>query len=284
MTIGIGVLATEKNDLNAKPSHLVLVADTMGSFGDEYSHPRLHKLFDFPQTDLYAAAAGQIDQAAALMPMINQNLARIPSEERSFGDIVRGVAQSLFMFKMEKFNLMVLPKYGMPPASIAPNSIIPPSSLIAAMAMVPSEVQSALEQEWQQFNLGCDLIIGAFDHTGQAVLMCQYGNEPELRNVTFPGYWAIGSGAENAIFWLSHREHVLGMGLQRAAYHAYEAKLMAEGSAHVNEHLDILVASKGQHWHISTHKHKQSNDCPITFAQLTKWRKKYGPSNTDLLD
>src|SRR6478736_2472044 len=268
MTIGIGVLATEKNELNAKPSHLVLIADTMGSFSDEYSHPRLHKLFDFPQTNLYAAAAGQIDQAAALMPMINQNLAQTPSDKRSFGDIVRGVAQSLFMFKMEKFNLTVLPKYGMPPASIAPTSSIRPSSLIAAMAMVPPAVQSELEKEWREFSLGCDLIIGAFDHTGQAVLMCQYGHEPELRNVTFPGYWVIGSGAANAIFWLSHREHVLGMRLQRAAYHAYEAKLMAEGSAHVNEHLDILVATRGKHWHISTHKPNPKTDCPISFAQL----------------
>ncbi|SRR5579871_2029807 len=284
MTIGIGVLATEKGTSNAKPNHLVLIADTMGSFSDDYSHPRLHKLFDFPESDLYASAAGQIDQAAALMPMINQNISQTPSSQRSFGDIVRGVAQSLFMFKMEKFNLTVLPKYGLPPASIAPNSTIPPSSLIAGMALVPPAVQAELEKEWQAFELGCDLIIGAFDHSGQAVMMCQYSHEPDLRNVTFPGYWAIGSGAPNAIFWLSHRAHVLGMGLKRAAYHAYEAKLMAEGSAHVNDHLDVLVARKGAHWHVSTHKPNQKTDCPIKISQLKKWQRKFGPSETDALD
>lgn len=83
MTIGIGVLATEKGKSNAKPNHLALIADTMGSFSDDYSHPRLHKLFDFPESDLYAAAAGQIDQAAALMPMIHQRISQSPSNERS---------------------------------------------------------------------------------------------------------------------------------------------------------------------------------------------------------
>jgi len=283
MTIGIGVLATEENALNAKPSHLVLIADTMGSFGDSYSHPRLHKLFAFPETDLYAASANQIDQAATLMPMINANLVQIAPEKRSYGDILRGIAQSLFMFKVEKFNLTVLPRYGMPPASIAPNSSIAPSSLIESLVVAPADIQAKLEREWEDFNLGCDLIIGAFDKTGQAVLVYVYGDESVFHNGTFPGYWAIGSGAENAIFWLSYREHVLGMGLQRAAYHAYEAKLMAEGSPHVNEHLDIIVATKSKYWNITTHKPNEQTDCPVSFEKLREWRDKYGPAKTDAL-
>jgi hypothetical protein len=190
----------------------------------------------------------------------------------------------LFMFKMEKFNLTVLPKYGLPPASIAPRSNIPASSLIAAMAMVPEAVRAQLEKEWEEFELGCDVMIGAFDNTGQAVLVCQYSAEQAFHNATFPGYWAIGSGGPNAIFWLSYREHVLGMGLQRAAYHAYEAKLMAEGSAYVNEHTDILVATKGQHWTITTHRPDEKTDCPVSLAKLKEWRETFGASKTDSLD
>jgi hypothetical protein len=282
MTIGIGVLASEPSDAKVKPSHLVLLADTMGSFGVEYSHPRLHKMFAFPETDLYATAAGDVSQAALLMPMISATLAQTP--ERSCGDILRGIIQTLFMFKTEKFNLMVLPKYGLPPASIAPTATIHPSSLIAAMALAPPEIREKLEKEWYEFTLGCDLIIGAIDKTGQAMLVYLYGDEDVIRNGSFPGYCAIGSGSLNAMFWLSHRAHVLGMGLKRATYHAYEAKLMAEGSAHVNEHLDMIVATKGKYWDLTTHKLSKHTDCPVNFAMLKEWYGEFGPKNTDKLD
>lgn len=284
MTIGIGVLATEENDLKAKPSHVVFVADTMGSFEDEDSHPRLHKIFAFPETDLYATSAGSVDQAAVLLPMISAHLSSIPPGKRSYGDIIRGIAQTVFMFKMEKFNLTVLPRYGMPPGSIAPHSMIGPSSLIAALAAAPASVHAQLQKEWQEFNLGCDLIIGAFDREGQAAMVYVYGNDHAVYNANFPGYCAIGSGAGNAMFWLSHRQHVLGMRVKRAAYHAYEAKLMAEGSPYVNEHLDITIATKGQHWSISTHKLDSPKDCPVTFGTLKGWYAEFGPKATDLLD
>jgi hypothetical protein len=281
-TIGIGVLASEPHDSPVKPNHLILLADTMGSFGEEYSHPRLHKMFTFPETDLYATAAGDVSYAALLMPMINATLAQI--SERSYGDILRGIIQTLFMFKMETFNLNILPKYGLPPASIAPTATIHPSSLIAAMSVVPEEIRIKLEQEWNNFYLGCDLIIGAIDKFGQALLVYLFGEEDVIRNGSFPGYCAIGSGSPNAMFWLSHRAHVLGMELKRAAYHAYEAKLMAEGSAHVNEHLDMIVATKGKHWMMTTHKPSAGSDCPVSFTQLKDWYEKLGPKDTDVLE
>lgn len=282
MTIGIGVLASEPHNAAVKPTHLVLLADTMGSYDDEYSHPRLHKMFAFPETELYATAAGDVTQAAYLMPMISATFAETP--ERSQGDILRGVIQTLFMFKMEKFNLEVLPKYGLPPASIAPTSSIHPSSLIAAMSFVLPEKRDKLEQEWNNFKLGCDLIIGAIDKDGQAVLVYLYGDEDVVHNGSFPGICAIGSGSGNALFWLTRRAHVLGMGLKRAAYHAYEAKLMAEGSAYVNEHLDMIVATKGKHWDLTTHKPSKHTDCPVNFAMLKECYAEFGPKDTDKME
>lgn len=282
MTIGIGVLATEPHDSVVRPNYLVLIADTMGSFEDEYSHPRLHKSFAFPETDLFATAAGHVDQAALLMPMISATLAQ--TSERSCGDILRGIAQTLFMFKSEIFTLNVLPKYGLPPASIAPTSSIQPSSLIEAMALAPPGMREKIENEWNEFTLGCDLIIGAIDKAGQAMLVYLYGQEDVIRNGSFPGYCAIGSGSPNATFWLSKRAHVLGMGVKRAVYHGYEAKIMAESSAHVNEHLDVTIATKGKHWSFTTHKTSTPKDCPVTLGALTEWYMTFGPKTTDLLD
>jgi hypothetical protein len=79
----------------------------------------------------------------------------------------------------------------------------------------------------------------------------------------------------------------MGMTLKRAAYHAYEAKLMAEKSAHVNEHIDMLIANKDHFWFCSTHPMrdtKLSKGCPVSLKQLQQWFEKYGPRDTSELD
>ncbi|HET6841138.1 MAG TPA: hypothetical protein VFK06_05545 [Candidatus Angelobacter sp.] len=284
MTIGIGVLASDPHDTTIKPNHLVLLADTMGSFDDEYSHARLHKLFAFPENDLYVAAADQIDVAAALVPMINFHVSQAPEATRSHGDIGRAIAQAVFLFRSERFIMTVFPKYGLPPGSIAPDALISASSLIAGMALAPEDVREKIQQEWENFNIGCDLLVGAFNCDGYGCLFSLYGQDVAIHTRSFPGFWAIGSGGENAKFWLSYRAHTLGMGLKRSAYHAYESKVMAESSAKVNEHLDMIVATKGKHWHQSTHRPSDKSDCPVTFDDFRKYWDIYGPKETESIE
>jgi hypothetical protein len=111
-----------------------------------------------------------------------------------------------------------------------------------------------MQEAWMEFDLGCDLIIAAFDDEKKAYIFEANAKEHSVHHRTFPGFAAIGSGGDNALFWLSRRSHTLGLRPLRAAYHAYEAKLTAEGSAHVNEHLDVLVATATDHWFCTTHK------------------------------
>jgi hypothetical protein len=53
MTVGIGVLATTKvgRDKRIVPDTAILIADTMGSYEDVDSHPRLHKAFIFQRQE-----------------------------------------------------------------------------------------------------------------------------------------------------------------------------------------------------------------------------------------
>ena len=48
----------------------------------------------------------------------------------------------------------------------------------------------------------------------------------------FPGYSTIGTGGDNAQFWLNYRRQVLVINVKRSAYHAYEAKRMASKNPH----------------------------------------------------
>jgi hypothetical protein len=97
------------------------------------------------------------------------------------------------------------------------------------------------------------MIVGGFNAIGQAFLLPVEG-DGIITNIGFPGFGAIGSGLSNAMFWLSYRNQNLGLTLKTSAYHALEAKIMAESSPFVNEKLDVLVAARGKWTFISDSK------------------------------
>jgi len=275
MTIGIGVLATSETGRSSGviPDHIVLVSDTMGSFGDEYSHPRLHKRFDLPDNKAYVVAAGSIDRASELVPIIDRRLALVPPGERSYGDILNAVAMACFTYKMDRFIREVHPRHGIPPTLYDP-------------LKASKEAIDLLEPEWAKFEIETDLIVGAFSHSGQAHLVYVGSSEAIAQSVSLPGFSAIGSGAGNAMYWLAHRGHTLGMKPLRALYHAYEAKMMAEDAPNVNDEIDILVARADANWSCTSHataaELKWIPEFPL--GSLKELLKKYGTRPTDDLD
>jgi hypothetical protein len=261
MTIGIGVLASEKS----KPDTAILLADTRGSFGDEYSMNRLHKIFVQPEDDFYAAAADRVDRAAEAIPIIATELRQVP--QRSYGDIVRGITKALLHYKTERFAMSVLPRIWNTKDEMLG-------------AQMPENIRKLIDEEWKKFPLNFELVVAAFDHAGQAFLFVI--GEGWLENFSFPGFAAIGSGAGNAMFWLSYRNHHLGRSVKNSAYHAFEAKIMAESSPFVNEKIDLLIATKGNHVMISDFKPAPAA-APFTIGDLRQLFLIYGPKNTDEL-
>jgi hypothetical protein len=272
MTIGIGVLATDPSLNSARPNRIVLMADTMGSFGDIYSHPRLHKMFVSDGIGLYATAADRIDRAAELFDMIEQPLSLMPAHQRTYGEILKTIAVNCFLYKKERFTLDELPKFRLAPHDFDPKTALTPA------------LDAKLSEAWRDYYIGCDMLIGAFDPDGRAHLFYVNGQDGTVDNLSFPGFGAIGV-PDNAMFWLSNRRQVMGMGLKRSAYHAYEAKLMAEKSAHVNDHIDMLIAGKGEKsWFVSTHRPELGVGSPVSLPDLKRWHEEYGPRNTEGLD
>ena len=89
-------------------------------------------------------------------------------------------------------------------------------------------------------------------------------------------------GPNTRFFWLSRRQQMFGYVPLRAAYHAYEAKIMAESSPHVNEHLDIIVATDNEQWYSSTHRidHRFPEHPEINIKNLQRMWKKYSTRDT----
>ena len=272
MTIGIGVLATEGA---VKPDTLVLVSDTLGSaLEDTASTQRLHKMFVSESDGLYAVAADNINNAGELFPRIQHFLRR--ETTRSHGSIFLAIHSAVHDYHRWRIGKEVLPKY----------------SWIAG-DLEAEETKELVRDECMRFNLGCELIVGAFDDSGMALLFETYsvghtdhedGAPPTMvlaRGNTIPGFTVIGKGRDSADFWLNYRNHALSYSPRRAAYHAYEAKRMAENSPYVNDKIELLIANKTGHVRLD-------DKTPVkrgwSLEEMREMFSNYGPRSTDGLD
>jgi len=264
MTIGIGALGSESKNL---PDTIVLIADTKGSFGGAYSMNRLHKLFYDKDAKVCATAADGIDRAAELFTLIQQFLGKWNTG--SYGNLLDSIHSAAEVYKRIKFKTEVLPRF-----AYLPNSI--------PEMFTEQDLNPQLLRRWQRFYVGCEMLVGAFDKDGQAYLFWLDG-KGGVQNFSTPGFAAIGSGAENAMFWLSYRNHNKSYSPKRTAYHVFEAKIMSESSPFVNEKMDILVARRDK-WTFISDSHPIPADSPVTVEELRKlFDEEYGPKSTEAM-
>jgi hypothetical protein len=265
MTIGIGVLAAESK----KPDSLVMIADSMGSFGDTYATSELHKLHALEADNIYAVSADRIDRACELVNIITNVFRKdFAPHERGYAQVVNGLAKAAYIHKEMCFGLDVLPQFRI--------------TTDDWLKIQDVDFRNAVLAEFQPFYTGCQMIVGIFGESGQAFLFSIPGTGV-IENVTFPGFAAIGTGAQNAMFWLSYRQHKLSCSVRRSAYHVYEAKRMAENSPHVNKNIDLVIAKKDKHFLLYQDK-KTVEGCPISIPELEKMFKKLNVRDTNSLD
>jgi hypothetical protein len=264
MTIGIGVLASE----NVKPDSLIMISDTMGSFEDAYSTSELHKLHAIPSEEIYSVSSDLIDRAGEQINMLMNVFSRDYPSPRTYPDILRALVKTASMYKDLRFQTDALPRFRM--------------GLDDWFKVQDPEFRKLLLIEYQNFYVGCQTLVGTFGENGQAYLFNLPG-DGTVHNCTFPGFAAVGSGANNAVFWLSHRKHKFSCSVKRSAYHAYEAKRMAESSPHVNERIDMVIARKGKHFLF--HQDKQEiAGAAVSVPELKKMFKKFNIRDTGALD
>jgi hypothetical protein len=273
MTIGIGVLGTATSKLKADT--LAMVSDTLGSVGDFHSTSYLHKMFLFPDEKLYVVAADRIEKAAELVAMIRIRLRSLAV--RNHGFIQHALNECVQDYRRQRMTYEVLPKHMV--------------TLEQWLLPMDEALRQAVMHDWMVFDMNCSLIVGTFTDEGQAILyeipsvaaIQQEDGQVKMQFVnvsSFPGFCAIGTGAENANFWLCYRGHNLAHSPERSAYHAYEAKLMAESSPHVNEKIEMVIATAEGHVHLTDRKPQQGEWSLATFKGMFE---QYGPKSTEAL-
>jgi hypothetical protein len=264
MTIGIGVLCSSKiRPHPTRPDGIILMADTMGST-DTDSTPELHKLC--VEDDIYAVCAGKVEFASEIISVFKQELAQIPS--RTLGNVWEALNRAVHEHRMAHFKWdCLVPKYSFTPGAI-----------------FESQHQNVVN-DWQQYDSGTSLLISVFHHSGIALLFLVgpvQGTDGWVHSCQYPGYWAIGSGAQNAVSWLNFRCQQLGLSPKQSIYHAYEARVMANMAPTVNRDVEMLVAFANRHYVLTAEK-PEIEGCPISLPELRSLYEKLGPQNTNEL-
>lgn len=266
VTIGIGVLCSSlPKPHRPRPDALVMVADTMGSF-DTDSTDELHKMWINDDLRIYAVGAGTLEYSGELFVIIENEIKAL--ESKTHGRISGALNKAFQILRAQHFQWDV----GWSKLSIP---------IIGQVADA-----NKVWEEWQNFRIDVQMLLGTFDDTGQAYLYIigQFEGESKVVFLSeFPGYATIGTGGPNAQFWLNYRHQFLSLSVKQSMYHAYEAKQMAAKAPTVNEAIEIVVAlSGGESFHL-TEERPEIDGCPFSLRELNSMIKKFGPKPTRLL-
>ncbi len=264
MTIGIGVLcSTKPRPSLIRPDTIILVADTMGSTETD-STPELHKLY--VEDGLYVVCAGRVEMASEVVSMFQEELKKIPV--RAHGNIWEALNRAVHEHRMSHFQWDV----------VAARHMFTPGAIF-------EKEHEKIMEEWQNYDVGLQMLVGTFHHSGMALLYYVgpvYERAGWVHFDQFPGFATIGSGSQNANFWLNFRHQQLGLNPKQSAYHAYEAKVMAAKAPTVNNNLEMVIATADQHY-LLTEERPEVENCQFSLTELKSMFSKYGPRDTNKL-
>jgi hypothetical protein len=277
MTIGIGVLCSSKPKPHTpRPDALVLMADTMGSTETD-STSELYKMWIDDDLRIYAVGAGTLEYGGELISILGGQIKEINTsgQPMTHGRFVKAINSSFHILRSQHFQLDVMPQMFL--------------STPAGPARLAGEEE--VFKAWKRHTLDIQMLIATLDHEGQAYLysVVEYHDEhgqslpKKVYLCEFPGYATIGTGADNANFWLNYRRQVLGRSVKQSVYHAYEAKLMAAQAPSVNDQIEIAIVVPGSKSFHLTKDTPMADGCPVSLGELQRLFKKYGPQKTEVL-
>jgi hypothetical protein len=247
-----------------------MIADTMGSTETD-STDDLHKMWLNDDLRFYAAGAGNLEYCGELISIIENELRDGIKAEgmRTHSVIGTALNKSFWILRSIHFQWDIVPN----------TSIYKVGPLISDAKVI---------EEWQRFSLNFHMVLATFDFTGQALLyvigqfLDQNGGllAKTVHLSEFPGCRAIGTGGDNADFWLHYRRQSLSLSVKQSIYHAYEAKRMAARAPTVNDNIEIaIVLPNEKHYHLTEDK-PIIEGCPVSLPELERMFKKYGPQET----
>lgn len=106
---------------------------------------------------------------------------------------------------------------------------------------------SQLFSRIEDFNLGCDFLVGGFAQDGKEKPNIMHIRNPGILSpAEIVGFAAIGAGATNAFAYLARRDQSVFLSLEESLYNAIAAKNLAEKAIGVGQKTLVAVLEKGK--------------------------------------
>ncbi len=110
--------------------------------------------------------------------------------------------------------------------------------------LLPQDFQFLLDR-LDQMEFQLDIMAAGFDENGDARILMGSGDGSGIFK-DYAGFWAIGSGGQNAIMMLNYRRVTPEMSVREAMYYTIEAKYYGELAPGVSEDTDLIVLRHGK--------------------------------------
>jgi hypothetical protein len=208
MTVCLGLVCSSGK-------HILLAADTRGSYGSVTSNDQTAKLFHLP-VKYCGAVAGTLSQCEDVISELYHRMAQI-SEVEIAPDQVRKCLQDSY----EQIYSVLADEALWNEFKITLEDYKHDKKLVR-------KLRSAAREHLKSLEVDVDLIVAGFYKDSPVQLIATGGSSLKIRSEITPGNAVIGTGHIAALNWLNYRKQSIHLGLAHSLFHLTEAKQFAE--------------------------------------------------------
>jgi 20S proteasome alpha/beta subunit len=243
--------------------HILLTADTRGSYGTVTSNEKMGKLFNLPG-NFCGAIAGVGSECTDIVAELYHRMSSIPNDE----------------FAPERVRASIVESYDTIFRTLVDEALrnevkISLSEYHRDKTLAP-RIKKQAHETLKRVMVEVQLIVAGFYKGMPVQFIADGGYEIKVRPEITPGNAVIGSGMDAALNWLNYRRQNIHTGLAQSLLHLTEAKQFAETNNFVGTFRETVLL-----W---------ADNCrPLDWTQdaqqlLQAWWNKYGLPLSDGLN
>lgn len=215
---------------------IVLAADKMVGFGAIESEADIHKIVRLHKDWWVMMAANDISPAFDIIDAAKQ---RMSSRSMGVDAAIQAVVRAYQEKRLNQAEAIHLTPRGW--------SLIEFNS-VQSVNVIPSALRIELDFKIQAHHLSLTLLVAGFDRHGLGHIFSvdDYDHRASARRHDIPGYHAIGSGSQGAMYMMAYREVSSSMPIRGMLYYVAEGKYFGELASGVGERTDLHIIRPGR--------------------------------------
>jgi 20S proteasome alpha/beta subunit len=219
-----------------KGKSIILVADKMIGMGMIEGEPEITKILNFHRHWRVMIAGDDIPPVFPIVDAVRQKFAR----RRALN--VREVMEAFNSnFANEREDVAEA-------MHLVPRGWTVKSFNSRAAEIIPKRYRKEIAEKFYGQTIEVSLLVAGFDASGKGHIFSidEFEHRGHARRHDIPGFHAIGSGADGAIYMMTYREVSSSMPLRLMLYYAIEGKYFGELAGGVGPKTDVYVLRAGK--------------------------------------